>query len=297
MTLDRRGLEIGPIDIFGLTINPTFHWYGLIIVLGIAAAATLIARLAKRDGKDPDHVWNGIFWVVVAGVIMARVWHILFPSISSVEAGRTTEWYLTHPFDLHDGPFIMWSGGLSIFGAVIGGAIGVVLYARKHKLDILSWLDIAAIGLPLGQAIGRWGNYVNEELYGKPTDLPWGLRIENPPPEYAGSTHFHPLFLYESLWNLLTAGVLLFVWLRYRDRFKKGDFLLMYLIAYPFARFLLEYLRIEVAMAGGVNVSQVFSLAVAIISTAILLYRHRDAFQRAKTGSAAQPGHDRSRST
>jgi len=295
MTLDRTGLEIGPFEILGLTINPTFHWYGLIIVLGIAAAAMLIAWMAKRDGKDPDHVWNGIFWVVIAGVIVARIWHVLFPSISAVESGRTTEWYLTHPFDLHDGPLILWSGGLSIFGAVIGGIIGIALYARKHKLDFLSWLDIGAVALPLGQAIGRWGNYVNQELYGKPTDLPWGLRIDNPPAEYAGSTHFHPLFLYESLWNLITVGVLLWLWLRYRDRFKKGDFLLMYLVSYPFARFLLEYLRIEVAMAGGVNVSQVFSLAVAIASALVLLYRHRAIFSRDAHGSS--PRKRRSRST
>ena len=133
-------------------------------------------------------------------------------------------------------------------------------------------------------------------MYGKPTDLPWGLRIDNPPAEYAGSTHFHPLFLYESLWNLITVGVLLWLWLRYRDRFKKGDFLLMYLVSYPFARFLLEYLRIEVAMAGGVNVSQVFSLAVAIASALILLYRHRAIFSATRTAPArasearARPG-------
>jgi len=275
MTLDRTGLEIGPFEILGLTINPTFHWYGLIIVLGIAAAAMLIAWMAKRDGKDPDHVWNGIFWVVIAGVIVARIWHVLFPSISAVESGRTTEWYLTHPFDLHDGPFIIWSGGLSIFGAVLGGALGVAFYARKHRLDLLGWMDMAAISVPLGQAIGRWGNFVNEELYGKPTDLPWGMRVSNPPAEYAGETHFHPLFLYESLWNLASVGVLLFVWLRWRDRLKKGDFVLLYAISYGTVRFLLEFLRIEVTLAGGVNVSQVVSLGAAILAALLLAYRHR----------------------
>lgn len=276
MTLHRQGLEIGPFDILGLTINPTFHWYGLIIVLGILAAASLAAWMARRDDKDSDHVWNGLIWVVALAVIVARLWHVLFPSISSVEVGRTAEWYLTHPFDLNDGPLVIWSGGLSIFGAVLGGGLGIILYARKHRLDILSWLDIGAVVVPLGQAIGRWGNYVNEELYGKPTDLPWGLRISNPPPEYADSTHFHPLFLYESLWNLLTVGVLLLIWLRYRDRLKKGDILLMYLIAYPVARFFLEFLRIEVTMSGGVNVSQAFSAITAVLAAGILLYRHRD---------------------
>ena len=279
MNWDRRGVEIGPFEILGLTINPTLHFYGLIIVLGIIAAAALAAWMARRDDKDSDHVWNGLMRVVVLGVIFARVWHVLFPSISSVEAGRDTAWYLENFFDLHDGPLIVWNGGLSIFGAVIGGVLGVLIYARRNRIDLLSWLDIAAIVLPLGQAIGRWANYVNEELYGGPSDLPWGLRIENPPPEYAEYTHFHPLFLYESLWNLLTVGVLLYLWLNFRDRLKKGDFLLMYLVAYPTARFFLEFLRLEVAMAGGVNVSQVFSGLVALVAAALLIYRHRDAIQ------------------
>jgi phosphatidylglycerol:prolipoprotein diacylglycerol transferase len=274
MTFDRQGLEIGPIDLFGLTLNPTFHWYGLIIVTGILAATALTAWMAKRDDKDPEHVWNGVIWVVILAVIVARLWHILFPSISSVEAGRTAKWYLTHPLDFHDGPLIVWSGGLSVFGAVLGGTLGIILYTHKHKQDMLSWLDIGAVAVPLGQAIGRWGNYVNEELYGTPTDLPWGLRIDNPPLEYAEYTHFHPLFLYESLWNFCTCGVLLLIWLRYRDHLKKGDVVLLYMIAYPAARFCLEFLRIEVTRAGGVNVSQVFSAAVFILAAGLLIFRH-----------------------
>jgi len=279
MTFDRQGLEIGPFDLFGLTINPTFHWYGLIIVTGIIAAAMLVMWMAKRDGKDPAHVSNALIWDVILAVIGARVWHVLFPSVSSVEAGRTTSWYLSHPFDLHDGPFILWSGGLSIFGAVLGGALGVFLYARKNHLEILPWMDMAVISVPLGQAIGRWGNFVNEELYGKPTDLPWGLHIAHPPAEYASFTHFHPLFLYESLWNLFTCAVLLVLWLNYRQRFKRGDFILLYMVFYGMARFALEFLRIEIAEAGGVNVSQVFSLGAAIVGLLTLLWRHRQSIR------------------
>ncbi len=283
MSIDRRGLEIGPFDLLGLTINPTFHWYGLIIVTGILAAAMVAAWMARRDDKEPDHVWNGVIWVVIVAVIFARIWHVLFPSISSVEAGRTAQWYLTHPFDFNNGPFIIWGGGLSIFGAVLGGALGVVLYAYREKLDILSWLDISAVVVPLGQAIGRWGNFANEELYGRPTNLPWGLKIENPPLQYAGYTRFHPLFLYESLWNLITFGVLLWIWLRFRDRLKRGDVLLIYLILYPTARFFLEFLRIEVTLSGGINVSQAVSASAALISMLLLIYRHRDALaQRLK---------------
>jgi phosphatidylglycerol:prolipoprotein diacylglycerol transferase len=267
MDLHRRGLDIGPL---------TFHWYGLIIVLGVLLAASLVAWMARReDDKDPDRVWDAIIWIVILAVIGARLWHVLFPSVSSVEAGRTAKWYFTHPFDLHDGMFIIWSGGLSIFGAVIGGALGVFLYARHHKLDMLSWLDMAAVAVPLGQAVGRWANYVNEELYGKPTDLPWGMHIDNPPPEYANYTHFHPLFLYESLWNLMACAVLLFLWLRYRDRFKKGDFVLMYMIAYGIARFFLEFLRIEITTSGGVNVSQAVSALAVIVGVVLLVVRNR----------------------
>jgi phosphatidylglycerol:prolipoprotein diacylglycerol transferase len=291
MTFHRRGLEIGPFDLFGVTVNPTFHWYGLLIVTGIIAAAALVAWMAKRDeDKDPDHVWDALMWIVIGGVIFARVWHVLFPSISSVEAGRTARWYLTHPFDLHDGMFIIWSGGLSIFGAVLGGALAIVIYARRHKLDMMSWIDMAAVAVPLGQAIGRWGNFVNEELYGKPTDLPWGMRVDNPPAPYTASTRFHPLFLYESLWNLATTGVLLFIWLRYRHRLKKGDFLLMYLMSYGTVRFFLEFLRIEVTLSYGINVSQAVSGAAAVIAAAILIFRHREALAARLRGETPRRG-------
>ncbi len=283
MDFSRRGLEIGPFDLFGVTINPMFHWYGLIIVAGIMAAAGVADWMAKRDDKDSDHVWNGLIWVVFLAIVFARLWHVLFPSVSSA---RTAHWYLTHPLDLHEGPLIIWSGGLSIFGAVIGGVLGVLIYTYRQKLDVLSWIDIAAVVVPLGQAIGRWGNYVNEELYGKPTDLPWGIRIDNPPTKYIEHTHFHPLFLYESLWCLLTFGVLLFVWLRYRDRLKHGDFLLFYLIAYSFARFFLEFLRIEVTEAGGINVSQAYCVVAGGLSLVLLAYRHRDVLRRGSSGKA-----------
>ena len=159
-----------------------------------------------------------------------------------------------------------------------------MIYARRHKLDRLAWIDMAAIAVPLGQAIGRWANFVNEELYGKPTDLPWGITVSNPPLEYTVDTTFHPLFLYESLWNLLTVIVLVTVWLRWRDRLKKGDFLLFYVIAYGAARYALEFLRLEITTAGGVNVSQAFSAAAALLALLALLWRHR-AVLRTRFGS------------
>lgn len=272
MNFHRHGLDVGPL---------TFHWYGLLIVSGILLAASLVAWLAKRDkNKDPEHVWDALIWIVILAVVGARLWSVAFPSISSVEAGRTAEWYFTHPFDLHDGIFVVWSGGLSIFGAVLGGAVAIAFYAWRNKLDIVSWLDLSAISVPLGQAAGRWGNYVNEELYGKPTDLPWGMTVSHPPPEYTPDTQFHPLFLYESLLSLAACGVMVVLWLRYRDRFKPGDFVLMYMIGYGTIRYLLEFLRIEVAMSGGINVSQTVSGLAALVGVGLLLFRHRAALLR-----------------
>ncbi|NJL93664.1 MAG: prolipoprotein diacylglyceryl transferase [Anaerolineae bacterium] len=163
---------------------------------------------------------------------------------------------------------------------VIGGFVGLLLYARHAKLQpFWDYADMAAIGLPLGHAIGRWGNYVNQELYGTPTSLPWALSIDNPPTEYADASGFHPLFLYESLWNLLLCGFLLWLWLRHRDRLKPGDMVLIYLIGYNTVRFLLEFLRIETAHIAviGLNSSQTTSAIAVIVATAVLVYRHRNA--------------------
>lgn len=278
MDFSRTGVEIGPFDILGVTLNPTLHFYGLLIVTGIVLGASISAWLVKRDGKDPDHVWNGLIWAVVGGVIGARLWFVFFPSKTLVAAGKDTGWMLSHPFDLNDGPLAIWNGGLGIYGAVIGGLIGILFFARRAKLAHLPyWIDIGVVGLPLGQALGRWGNYVNQELYGKPTDLPWAINIDNPPPEYADVSGFHPLFLYESLWNIFLCGILLWIWLKHRDKLVPGDLFLMYLIGYPVVRFLLEFIRLETAYVPGlgVNSSQLASVLAILVAGGMLYYRHK----------------------
>jgi phosphatidylglycerol:prolipoprotein diacylglycerol transferase len=270
MDITRTGIEIGPL---------TLHFYGVLIVAGILAAANVGAWMAKKDGKDPEHLWNGLVWAVIAGVIGARLWFVFFPPVASVEAGKTTAWMLSHPFDLQDGPLAIWNGGLGIFGGIIGGALGIWLYARRHKIrDLRQWLDIAAVIVPLGHAIGRWGNYVNQELYGEPTDLPWGIKIDAPVFPYSPDDRFHPLFLYESLWNLVLFSALFYLWNKQRQRFKDGDFVLLYLVGYSVVRFLLEFLRVEVAeiQGVGVNSSQTITAIAFVVALALFLYRHRD---------------------
>lgn len=260
------------------------RYYGLIIVLAMLVAATAAARLAKRAGYDPEHVWGGLTWAIIPGIIFARLWFVLFPSKSIIEAGRDTAWYIQNFFDLQNGAIAIWGGGLSIFGAVLGGFLGVYLYARRNKMPLGPWLDIAGVALPLAQAIGRWANFVNQELYGTVTTLPWGITIDSAhriaPYEStidypAATTLFHPLFLYESLWSVLAFIVLLNVFLRYRSRLKGGDILLFYVMQYSVIRFLLEFLRVDVTLVGGINVSQVVTAIGFFAALLFFLYRHR----------------------
>ena len=258
----------------GFHVGPLFiRYYGIILMSGALAAAWLASREARRRGQDTEFVWDGLIWVLVGGIIGARIWHILTPPQSMVEQGITTAWYLAHPLDA----IATWNGGLGIPGAVIGGALALYWYSRRHGMDFLLWADIVAPGLALGQAIGRWGNLINQEVYGAPTSLPWAVHIDPQYrlPRYQEVETYHPLFLYESLWNLANMAVLLWLGRRYQDRLKNGDLFLIYMIIYPVGRFLLEFLRLDPTMVGGINANQTVMAVVALASTGLLVWRHR----------------------
>jgi phosphatidylglycerol:prolipoprotein diacylglycerol transferase len=261
------GIEVGPLFI---------RFYGIIIMIGVVAAAWLAEREARRRGLNGELVWDALVWVLIAGIIGARIWHILTPPESMKAVGITTEFYLTHPLDA----IAIWQGGLGIPGAIIGGLIALYFFARRNKLNFLVWIDIAAPALALAQAIGRWGNFVNQELYGRPTDLPWGIYIDPQYrlPGFQDQAYYHPLFLYESLWNLANLGLLLWLGRRYQDRLKPGDLFLVYLIIYPLGRFLLEFLRLDPSRVAGINANQILMLVVAVLSVGTLIWRHRQQF-------------------
>jgi phosphatidylglycerol:prolipoprotein diacylglycerol transferase len=263
----KTGINIGPL---------TIHFYGLLIMLGVVAAAVISYFEAKRRKENPEIVLDCLPWLIIGGVIGARIWHILTPPASHVAQGITTLYYLTHPLDA----IAIWKGGLGIPGAVAGGALAFFFYAKKRKISFGLWADIIAPGLALAQAIGRWGNFVNQELYGRPSELPWAITIDpqNRLPEYMDVARYHPLFLYESLFNLANMGFLLWLSRRYEDKRKNGDVFLTYLVTYPIFRFLMEFLRLDASYVGGINANQIMMLVIAALSISFLIWRHRHDF-------------------
>lgn len=318
------------------------RYYGIIIVTAMLVAATVAARLAQGRKYDPDHVWGALTWAIFPGIIFARLWFVVFPPATLVAGCGTGGicqdfgWYMQNFFNTTNGAIAIWSGGLSIFGAVLGGLLGVWLYfSRFHNvvaqvfyvifypftlladgiawvftaawqritrkevtpyalsrfvptfpaegMPMVAWVDIGAVVLPLAQFIGRWANYVNQELYGSTTTLPWGITISMnnrvapylSPVDYPIDTLFHPLFLYEGLWSLVAFFILFNVYTRNRNQFKVGDFLLLYIIQYSFIRFFLEFLRAEVAYLPGttINSSQAFTALLFAVALAVFLVR------------------------
>jgi phosphatidylglycerol:prolipoprotein diacylglycerol transferase len=265
MTFEPLGIHF-TFQLLGFPIDFILRYYGIILVTGAFVAGYLASLEAGRRGHNPDLVWDGLIWVLIAGIVGARLWHIFTPPPSMVEQGFTTAYYLTHPLNAID----IRNGGLGLPGAVGGGLFGMYLYMRHMRLNFVEWTDIVAPAIPLGQAIGRWGNYVNQELYGGPTGLPWGITIDAFPGQ-----RYHPAFLYESIGNLLICLAILYIGRRYKDWLKTGDLFLFYLVFYPILRFLLEFIRLDSSQILGVNANQTVMAILAVVSAAVLTARHR----------------------
>jgi phosphatidylglycerol---prolipoprotein diacylglyceryl transferase len=250
----------------------SIRYYGIILMAGALAGALLAERIARSRGMDPDRVWDVFLWVLVGGIVGARVWHILTPPASMVAAGMDTYFYLTHPFDAVN----VTNGGLGIPGAIIGGCLALYWYVRRNRMSFAAWADIAVPALALGQAIGRWGNFVNNELYGRPSDLPWAISIPSWArlPGFETVERYHPLFLYESLLNLVNLGILLFLGYRVKNKLKVGDLTLVYLLNYGIIRFCLEFLRLDQSPVAGLDINQALALVTALFGGGMLLWRH-----------------------
>lgn len=267
-----------PVDPIIVEFGPiVLRWYGLLMVSAILVGCTVASRYIARKGQDPDDFWDMLLWVMIPGFIGARLYYVFIQSPRN-DAG--IGYYLSNPGEI----LRVWGGGIHIFGAFIFGGLALWVYTRLRQLPTLTFLDAIGLATPLAQAIGRWGNFINQELYGPPTNGSLGLQID---PEhripayqdlnlYPESTRFHALFLYESVWNVI--GFVLIFWLsrRFEKALKPGDIILMYLIWYPLGRFCIEFLRTDSWFFPGTpfNVVHILS-AIAILASGIALFmRH-----------------------
>ena len=243
-------LDLGPI---------TIHMYGLMLLLGIAACIWLTGVRWVHRGGDWDLIFRVAVWGVGAGIVGARLYHIATSWDELPE-----EWW---------GPFAVWEGGLGIWGGIGLGVIVGAIVAHRSGASALALLDAAAPGLLVAQAIGRVGNWWNQELFGEPTTLPWGLEIdpERRPDQYLLSETFHPVFLYEALWNLFAAGVLLVLDRFYR--FRPPALFALYVVLYTGCRFFLEQLRVDPSKEwAGMRINAWVSLVLFVAALAFFIW-------------------------
>ncbi len=235
-------------------LNLTLHWYGVLVGLGVAVSGWLAEREIKRRGENPEHVWNALLWLLPAGVVGARLWYVINVSLGG------NAYYLQNPGKI----LAVWEGGLHFFGALLFGVMALLAYARKNKIDPLLFLDVIAPITLIGQAIARPANFINQELYGQPTALPWGIPIaaQNRLPIYADlsqfpveTTRFHPAFAYEMVWNFALAGLILWAARRWPHKFKPGAMLACWLVAAGVGRILVDIFRPDQPRIPGTEIS------------------------------------------
>ncbi len=270
---------INGFTIFGIKI----YFYALIIIAGALLGALLASREARRRGINGDIIWDILPWVLIAGIIGARIWHVLTPDSTMLVDGKNP--YFMRPIEMLN----IRNGGLGIPGGVMAGVLALWIYCRKKKMNFLLLLDILAPGLALGQAIGRWGNFFNQEVYGLPSNLPWAIKIDEAHrlPEFADVERYHPTFLYEFIWNILNMLVLLWISRKFAGKLKNGDVFLVYLIIYPVGRFLLEFIRIVYSPIAGINSNQVLMAIIAVAAAVTLVVRH---LPKRKVGAQGNTG-------
>jgi phosphatidylglycerol:prolipoprotein diacylglycerol transferase len=246
LVLDPVAVQIGPI---------TIYWYGIIMTSAFIAGTALAYSNASRKGINPEHILNMLILIIPAAIIMARLYYVVF----------SWDYYKFNPLEI----FATWHGGLAIHGGLLGGFLAGYIYVRKHKLDFWKISDIFAPSIILGQAMGRWGNFMNQEAYGGPVTLEYISRfpdfIQNQ--MFINGQYYHPTFLYESVWNLLIFALLMVL---VRRSHIPGQIFLSYLALYSVGRFFIEGLRMDSLYLGPFRVAQLVSLV--LIAAAVTLY-------------------------
>ncbi|MEG4418376.1 prolipoprotein diacylglyceryl transferase [Microcoleus sp. LAD1_D5] len=239
--------QLGPVAI---------RWYGLLIASAVLIGVSLSQYLAQKRRVNPELLGDLAIWLVLGAIPCARIYYVAF------------EWeqYSQRPEDI----IAIWKGGIAIHGAILGGTIAALIFAKIQRVSFWQLADLIAPSAILGQAIGRWGNFFNSEAFGSPTDLPWKLYIppSSRPPAYANFEYFHPTFLYESLWNLTVFGLLLTLFFRDlqgKIRLKIGALFLVYIAAYSSGRVWIEGLRTDSLMFGPLRAAQMVSLTGIVL--------------------------------
>ncbi|MBE9198973.1 MULTISPECIES: prolipoprotein diacylglyceryl transferase [unclassified Nodularia (in: cyanobacteria)] len=247
-------VDIGPISI---------RWYGLLIATAVLIGVSLSQYLAKHRNVNPELLSDLSIWLVIGAIPAARLYYVLF------------QWseYSQRPERI----IAIWQGGIAIHGAMIGGILAALIFAKINQVSFWQLADLIAPSVILGQAIGRWGNFFNSEAFGRPTDLPWKLYIppQNRPPALANFEYFHPTFLYESLWNLLVFALLITLFFRSlsgQPRLRVGTLFLTYVVAYSCGRLWIEGFRIDSLMLGPLRIAQVVSLTGILVGLAGLAW-------------------------
>lgn len=256
-------------SLFGFKV----YYYGLILMSGVITSIFLIRRQVNNKTMDENFFFDAIPWILFGGIVGARMWHIFTPPPSMIAQGITTEYYLKNPIAMIN----LRAGGLGIPGAVIGGVLIFWWYSWRKNQPFLTWIDVMAPAIPLGQAIGRWGNFVNQELYGAPTNLPWAIFIDSAHrlAEYSDQAYYHPIFLYESMWSIASVFLLLWISKEFTGWLRSGDIFLLYLITYPLIRIILDFFRLDASEIGGFNANQTFMVVVILFSITTIIWRHR----------------------
>ena len=259
-------------EIFG--INFALRWYGVLVMSGVIVAAWIAEREYSRRGENGEHIWNSLIWALPVGVVGARLWYVVNTTLGG------NSYYLDNPGQILNIP----QGGLHFYGGLLFGGLAMILYVRRYKLDIWLLLDVAGPVTMIGQAIARPANFINQELYGQPTTLPWGIPIESNHrlPQYSDmtlypdSTRFHPAFAYEMIWNFVTAGTLLWLARRFPEKFKPGAMFSWWLVISGVGRFIIEAFRPDQPRIPGTDLSfsRLVAGLIALAGVIMLLVRY-----------------------
>lgn len=261
------------IRLFGLELP--LRWYGVIVMAGVIVGSLIVEREIRRRGENGDRIWDALIWVLPIGIIGARLWFVLNATIGG------NRFYIENPASI----IRIWEGGLHIFGGFLFGAASLLYYLRQNKLDPWLFLDSAGPAVLIGQGIGRIANFINQELYGQPTTLAWGIPISEdhrllqfPVSQYpVDTTRFHPTFAYEMLWNFTAAGLLLWLSRRYEKDLKPGTLFAGWLILAGIGRVIIEFFRPDQPKIPdlGLSYTSIIAALMAIVGAVLLMARYK----------------------